>query len=144
DTGSPPRLVLSARQTLMSMLCCTNRTLPSPISDCTPPVCRLRAAWMFHAPPLLTHGRFWAGWLLQFWVTMSGDVLFGPSTVVNCAPGAHQLNPRRSDPVPWTVSDASIVLLDPSDRSVILKIFGAHPNGAPPNWRATGVVMSTW
>ena len=70
------------------------------ITACTPPVCRLRAAWMFQAPPLLTHGEFWAGWLLQFWVTMSGEVLFGPYTVVNCAPGAHQLNPRRSDPMP--------------------------------------------
>src|SRR5688572_31775358 len=98
---------------------------------------------MFQAPPLAVHGRFWAGWLLQFWVTMSGEVLFGPYTVVNCAPGAHQLNPRRSDPRPWTVSDASIVLLVPSDRSVSLEILGAHPKGAPRNWSVTGVVMST-
>ena len=73
DNTSPPWVVLRARHVAMLTEFCTNRTLPSPMTAFTPPVCRLRAAWMFHPPPLLTHGRYGAGWLFQLCVTMSGQ-----------------------------------------------------------------------
>src|SRR3977135_3436574 len=112
---------------------------------------------MFQALPLSTQGRLSAGWFTQFWVTMSAEELLGPFTVVNIAPGAHQVEPRRSMPVPCTVSDIIKVVLVPSEMSVRrtspmpttpVTGFGtdgaAQPNGAPPNFRTTGVVMSIW
>jgi hypothetical protein len=66
---------------------------------------------MFQLPPLLRQGRFSFGWSLQLCVTMSCDELFGGNTLVNCPPGAHQLKPHKSVPIPWHVSDAISVLL---------------------------------
>src|SRR5262245_2121835 len=108
------------------MLLLKNRTAPSHRTALTPLGCRLRAAIVSSVSPLgatrLTHG----GLALQLGVhdcsVRSGKGELGLSNVSKCVPPPHQPKPRRSPPLPCTVSDTASVLLVPSVISAMRTI----------------------
>src|SRR5688572_26512088 len=90
-----------------------NRPLPSHITTCTPPGCRLRRA-LYRSGPCI-HGRLSMGWSLQFDSTSSGSGELGGSHVVKTDQLWCQNIPRISlGGEPCRHSPTSRVLVVPS------------------------------
>src|SRR5262245_41476727 len=113
-----------ARQVSRETLLEKNRTDPSHIAAITPVGCRLRAPMLSSSSGLGFPG-FGLGWFrhggfkrlagVQDCSVMSGRAELGVSFVSKWQPPPHQANPRKSPPLPWTVSEIASVLLVPSE-----------------------------
>src|SRR5437764_9820765 len=117
-----------ARQTSRATLLEIKRAEPSQKAALTPVGWRLRAAMLSSVLgsgfPGLGLGWFMQGGFslfegVQDCSVMSGRGELGVSFVSKWQPPPHQAKPRKSPPLPWTVSEMARVLLVPSVSSAI-------------------------
>src|SRR6476620_4339083 len=122
-TASPAAAVPTARHVARSTLFDTNLVEPSHIAACTPVGCRRRAAmdasWSGSPTTRLTQGGLSLTVGVHDCSVRSGNGELGVRNVSKCEPPPHQPKPRRSPPLPCTVSETARVLLVPSVISAI-------------------------